>query len=58
MIACLNAPEDPRSRLETTLRADQSLDGLTPSVRYFFRYRGITSAGKGDWSQTVSMLVL
>ena len=46
------------TRLETTLRADQSLDGLTPGVRYFFRYRSITSAGKGDWSQTVSMLVL
>jgi hypothetical protein len=27
--------------------------GLTPATPYFFRFRGVTKAGEGDWSQVV-----
>ena len=46
------------TRLDSTVRADIVLTGLTPAVRYFFRWRRVTRAGKGDWSQVVSFLVV
>ena len=40
-----------------TLQAKADIDALTPATAYFFRFRGITKAGKGDFSQVVSLLV-
>jgi hypothetical protein len=45
------------TRLESTVRADVVLPELTPGLRYFFRWRRVTRAGKGDWSRVVSFLV-
>jgi len=39
--------------LEPTLQADTTLSGLTPGVRYAFRYRPLYRGGRGDWSQVV-----
>jgi hypothetical protein len=43
--------------VEATLRADATLGGLTPGAWYFFRLRVVTPAGKGDWSDALSLLV-
>ncbi len=43
--------------LEPTVRSDVKLHGLTPALSYFFRYRAVTKAGIGNWSQVVSWLV-
>jgi hypothetical protein len=43
--------------VESTLRADATIRGLTPGVRYLFRLRVVTAAGKGDWSDAFSLLV-
>ncbi len=40
-----------------TLRADATIRGLTPGVRYLFRLLVVTPAGKGDWSDAFSLLV-
>jgi fibronectin type III domain protein len=40
-----------------TLQARMSLTGLQPGAGYSFRYRAVTKAGAGDWSQPVSLLV-
>jgi len=45
------------SRAPTTL-ADARLAGLERGVRYLFRYRALTKAGMGDWSDPVSLLVI
>jgi hypothetical protein len=44
--------------LESTVQASQGVSGLVPSKVYFFRYRSVTKAGTGDWSQVVSLLAL
>jgi hypothetical protein len=41
-----------------TLQAKVEIDGLTPATAYFFRFRGVTKAGTGDWSQVVSIMVV
>jgi phosphodiesterase/alkaline phosphatase D-like protein len=41
----------------TTLQSKTDVVGLTPGTAYFFRFRGTTKAGVGDWSQVVSMLM-
>jgi len=43
--------------LESTLQASQDVPGLVPGQAYFFRYRSLTRAGTGDWSQVVSLRV-
>jgi hypothetical protein len=43
---------------ETTVKAHQDVTGLVPGRVYFFRYRSVTKAGVGDWSQVVSLLVV
>lgn len=40
-----------------TLQAKTLVVGLTPGVTVLFRYRPVTKAGEGDWSQTVSLIV-
>jgi hypothetical protein len=45
----LNAP--------STLQAKTEIDGLSPGTAYFFRGRGITKAGPGDYSQVVTLLM-
>ena len=41
-----------------TLRADATIRGLTPGAGYLLRLRVVTAAGKGDWSDAFSLLVL
>jgi hypothetical protein len=43
--------------LEPTMEASQDVSGLVPGTLYFFRYRSLTKAGVGDWSQVVSLCV-
>jgi len=40
-----------------TLQSKTEIDGLLTATAYFFRFRGITKAGTGDWSQVVALLV-
>jgi hypothetical protein len=40
-----------------TLQAKAIIIGLTPGAMVQFRYRPVTKAGQGDWSQTVVLLV-
>jgi Fibronectin type III domain len=40
-----------------TLQAKTEITGLTPATTYYFRVRGVTKAGEGGFSQTVSILV-
>jgi len=41
----------------TTLQSKTDILGLTPGTMYFFRFRGTTKTGEGDWSQVVSLLM-
>jgi hypothetical protein len=43
--------------LESTMQASQDVPALVPGKMYFFRYRSLTKAGTGDWSQVVSLRV-
>ena len=49
--------ESSWTRVDSTVRADTVLKGLTPALGYFFRYRSVTKAGVGDWSQVLSLFV-
>jgi hypothetical protein len=49
--------QTPWTSGEPTVRADATLSGLTPGVSYSFRYRTVTKAGVGDWSQVVTLIV-
>jgi len=40
-----------------TIQARTTVPGLTPGVTVQFRYRTVTKAGAGDWSQTVALMV-
>jgi hypothetical protein len=44
--------------LESTVQANQDAYGLVTGTLYFFRYRSLTKAGPGYWSQVVSLRVL
>jgi hypothetical protein len=44
--------------VEMTVKAHQDVTGLVPGRVYLFRYRPVTKAGVGDWSQVVSLLVV
>ena len=41
----------------TTLQAKTSVSGLTAGTTMVFRYRAVTKAGEGDWSQPTSLMV-
>lgn len=43
--------------LPVTVHATTAVQNLTPATTYFFRYRVVTAAGEGEWSQIVSLLV-
>jgi len=43
--------------LPSTMQTKTTLSGLTPGATVFFRYRALTRAGEGDWSQSVSFMV-
>jgi hypothetical protein len=43
--------------LPTTLQSETRLAGLQPGTTYWFRYRAVTKAGVGDWSQVVATMV-
>jgi hypothetical protein len=40
-----------------TLQAKTSIAGLSPGATVLFKYRSVTRAGEGDWSQPASLLV-
>jgi hypothetical protein len=40
-----------------TLQAKTTISGLTPGATVTFRYRGVTKAGEGDWSQLITFIV-
>jgi hypothetical protein len=40
-----------------TVQAKTLIPGLVPGLTAQFRYRTVTKAGQGDWSQTVSLLI-
>jgi hypothetical protein len=40
-----------------TMQARMELSGLTSARVYYFRFRALTRAGRGDYSQVVSLLV-
>jgi hypothetical protein len=40
-----------------TLQAKTNIVGLTPATLYYFRFRGVTKAGEGAYSQVVEILV-
>ena len=42
----------------STVRANLDIDGLTPGIRYCFRYRTLTRDGKSDWSDPLTLLVV
>ena len=41
----------------STLQAKTTVTGLTPGATVQFRYRPVTKAGEGNWSQAVSLVV-
>jgi hypothetical protein len=41
----------------STLQAKTVVTGLTPGATVQFRYRPVTKAGEGNWSQVVSLMV-
>jgi hypothetical protein len=53
----LDRPEDVES-LPPSLQAKTDVAALTPTTTYFFRFRGVTKDGAGDWSASVSILML
>jgi hypothetical protein len=40
-----------------TLQAKTTISGLVAGTTVLFRYRAVTKAGEGDWSQPVGLLV-
>lgn len=52
-----SADQKTWSTLPTTVKAATTVSALTPGATVFFRYRVVTSAGEGDWSQILSFLV-
>jgi hypothetical protein len=40
-----------------TLQAKTTIAGLVPGATVLFRYRPVTKAGEGDWSQAVSLVI-
>ena len=40
----------------TTMQARTTVSGLVPGSTVQFRYRAVTKAGEGDWSQAVSLV--
>jgi len=40
-----------------TLQAKTTISGLTPGATVLFRFRPVTKAGEGDWSQPVALIV-
>ncbi len=43
--------------LPSTLQARTTVSGLTPGAMATFRYRAVTKAGEGDWSQPTAIIV-
>jgi hypothetical protein len=43
--------------LPQTLSAKTGISGMTAGTQYYFRAQAVTSAGVGDWSQVVTMMV-
>jgi hypothetical protein len=43
--------------MKSTTAATTTLSGLTPGTLYSFRYRVLTTAGKGDWSDPLTFRV-
>ena len=41
----------------TTLQTKTTITGLTPGASVVFRYRAVTKAGEGDWSQPQTLMV-
>ena len=45
------------SNVSATLQAKTAIAGLTSATMYYFRFRGVTKAGEGAYSQIVQILV-
>jgi hypothetical protein len=43
--------------LRVTMQAKTTMSGLTPGSIWCFRFRAVTKAGEGDWSNVVSVVV-
>jgi hypothetical protein len=41
----------------TTIQSKTGISGLTVGTQYYFRFQPVTSAGVGDFSQTIALLV-
>jgi hypothetical protein len=44
--------------LPATLQAKTTVEGFAPGTAAYFRYRPITKAGEGNWSNVVSLIVI
>ena len=44
--------------LPVTVQARTTVSGLRPGSRVWFRYRAVTKAGTGDWSEVVEIMVV
>jgi hypothetical protein len=42
----------------STTQSKTTISGLTPGATYHFRYRALTHAGKGDWSEPFVLMVV
>jgi hypothetical protein len=45
------------TNVPATLQAKTAITGLTSTTMYYFRFRGVTKAGEGAYSQVVQILV-
>ena len=41
-----------------TLTAKTVIENLTPGTLYYFRYRAVTTAGEGNWSDVVTLVMI
>lgn len=44
--------------LPSTTKSRTTVTGLTPGALKYFRHRPVTKAGEGNWTQTVSILII
>jgi hypothetical protein len=44
-------------QLPSTMKAKTTVSGIAPGTSPQFRFRILTKAGEGDWSQPISLLV-
>jgi len=45
------------TNMPVTLKSKTTIEGLTVGTTYSFRYRAVTKAGEGNWTQPVTLVV-